>query len=71
MIIHCTFLLKLLLWKRIVVNSVMVHNFICGTPGHRTSDSGVQQGDPQGPLFFSLVLHKVIATIDMYAVVII
>eukprot|EP00731_Ephydatia_muelleri_P026850 Em0018g950a len=26
--------------------------------------AGVQQGDPLGPLFFSLVLHKVIAAID-------
>ena len=32
--------------------------------GHLTSESGVQQGDPLGPLFFSLVLHKVIAAID-------
>eukprot|EP00731_Ephydatia_muelleri_P032462 Em0024g6a len=32
--------------------------------GHLTSESGVQQGDPIGPLFFSLVLHKVIAAID-------
>ena len=32
--------------------------------GHLTSESGVQQGDPLGPLFFSLVLHKVIVAID-------
>eukprot|EP00731_Ephydatia_muelleri_P022329 Em0014g920a len=32
---------------------------------HLTSESGVQQGDPLGPLFFSLVLHKVIAAIDV------
>ena len=24
----------------------------------------MQQGDPLGPLFFALVLHKIIATID-------
>eukprot|EP00731_Ephydatia_muelleri_P016073 Em0009g497a len=29
-----------------------------------TSEAGVQQGDPLGPLFFALVLHKVIDTID-------
>ena len=27
-------------------------------------ESGMQQGDPLGPLFFALVLHKVIAAID-------
>ncbi|KAL5481620.1 hypothetical protein EMCRGX_G021817 [Ephydatia muelleri] len=29
-----------------------------------TSEAGVQQGDPLGPLFFALVLHKVIDAID-------
>ena len=29
-----------------------------------SSESGVQQGDPLGPLIFALVLHKVISAID-------
>ncbi|KAL5502976.1 hypothetical protein EMCRGX_G009844 [Ephydatia muelleri] len=32
--------------------------------GHLSSESGVQQGDPLGPLLFALVLHKVISVID-------
>ena len=32
--------------------------------GHLSSKSGVQQGDPLGPLLFALVLHKVISAID-------
>ena len=31
--------------------------------GTISSETGVQQGDPLGPLFFCLVLHKLIATI--------
>eukprot|EP00731_Ephydatia_muelleri_P023015 Em0015g598a len=29
-----------------------------------SSEAGVQQGDPLGPLFFALVLHKVVSAID-------
>ena len=32
--------------------------------GHLSSESGVQQGDPLGPLLFALVLLKVISVID-------
>ena len=32
--------------------------------GHLSSQSGVQQGDPLGPLFFSLVLRKITMAID-------
>ena len=32
--------------------------------GHRTSEAGVQQGDPLVSLIFALVLHKAIVTID-------
>ena len=36
-----------------------------GNPlGHLSSQSGVQQGDPLGPLFFSLVLWKITMAID-------
>eukprot|EP00731_Ephydatia_muelleri_P023351 Em0015g934a len=32
--------------------------------GILTSESGVQQGDPLGPLFFALVLHRIVSLID-------
>ena len=32
--------------------------------GQLSSEAGVQQGDPLGPLFFALVLHKVVSAID-------
>ena len=32
--------------------------------GHLSSESGVQQGDPLGPLFFALVLHQIVSSID-------
>eukprot|EP00731_Ephydatia_muelleri_P012237 Em0006g1131a len=32
--------------------------------GHLSSQSGVQQGDPLGPMLFALVLQKLISTID-------
>ena len=32
--------------------------------GHLSSQTGVQQGDPLGPMLFSLVLQKLVATID-------
>ena len=32
--------------------------------GHITSESGVQQGDPLGPLLFALVLHKLVASVE-------
>ena len=32
--------------------------------GILTSESGVQQSDPLGPLFFALVLHRIVSLID-------
>ena len=32
--------------------------------GQLSSEAGVQQGDPLGPLFFASVLHKVVSAID-------
>ena len=32
--------------------------------GQITSESGVQQGDPLGPLLFALVLHKLVASVE-------
>ena len=32
--------------------------------GQLTSETGVQQGDPLGPLFFDLVLQKILSAID-------
>ena len=34
------------------------------TMGHLSSESGVQQGDSLGPLFFALVLHQIVSSID-------
>ena len=33
--------------------------------GRVSSESGVQQGDPLGPLLFALVLQKIISAVDM------
>ena len=41
-----------------------VHPILWHPMGHLSSESGVQQGDPLGPLLFALVLHKVINAID-------
>ena len=40
------------------------HPYLWHPLGQLTSEAGVQQGDPLGPLFFALVLHKVIDAID-------
>ena len=50
-----TYIGKLVLW----LTSVFV-----APPWTSHFWSGVQQGDPLGPLFFALVLHKVSAAID-------
>ena len=41
-----------------------VHPVLWHPMGRLSSESGVQQGDPLGPLLFALVLHKVISAID-------
>ena len=38
--------------------------FLFHSLGILTSKSGVQQGDPLGPLFFALVLHGIVSSID-------
>ena len=39
------------------------HPLLLSTMGTLRSESGVQQGDPLGPLLFCLVLHKVVTAI--------
>ena len=39
------------------------HPMLFHPMGTISSETGVQQGDPLGPLFFCLVLHKLVATI--------
>ncbi|KAL5517220.1 hypothetical protein EMCRGX_G002723 [Ephydatia muelleri] len=56
-----TFFPELLPWARWCYGS---HPYLWHPLGHLTSEAGVQQGDPLGPLFFALVLHKVIDAID-------
>ena len=43
------------------VGAMGSHSYLWHPLGHLTSESGVQQGDPLGPL---LVLHKMIAAIN-------
>ena len=40
------------------------HPLLWHSLGQLSSEAGVQQGDPLGPLFFALVLHKVVSAID-------
>ena len=56
-----TFSPELLPWASWCYGS---HPYLWHPIGHLTSEADVQQGDPLGPLFFALVLHKFIATID-------
>ena len=39
------------------------HSLLLSAMGTLRSESGVQQGDPLGPLLFCLVLHKVVTAI--------
>ena len=39
------------------------HPFLWHPMGTLTSEAGVQQGDPLGPFYFSLILHHLILTI--------
>ena len=39
------------------------HPLLLSTMGALRSETGVQQGDPLGPLLFCLVLHKVVTAI--------
>ena len=41
-----------------------LHSLLWHTMGHLQSESGVQQGDPLGPLFFDLVLNLLISEIS-------
>ena len=43
---------------------VLTQNFTWHPLGQLSSQSGVQQGDPLGPMLFALVLQKLISTID-------
>ena len=40
------------------------HPLLWHSLGQLSSEAGGQQGDPLGPLFFALVLHKVVSAID-------
>ena len=40
------------------------HPLLWHSLGQLSSEAGVQQGDPLGPLFFALVLHNVVSAID-------
>ena len=52
-----TFFPELLLWASWCYGS---HPLLWHSLGQLSSEAGVQQGDPLGPLFFALVLHKVV-----------
>ena len=41
------------------------HSALWHPMGCMSSESGVQQGDPPGPLLFALVLQKIISAVDM------
>ena len=41
------------------------HSALWHPMGRVSSESGVQQGDPLGPLLFALVLQKIISVVDM------
>ncbi|KAL5499725.1 hypothetical protein EMCRGX_G011184 [Ephydatia muelleri] len=56
-----TFYPELLPWVSYCYGS---HFLLCHPLGKITSECGVQQGDPLGPLLFSLALHKLVSTID-------
>ena len=42
----------------------MAYSILWHPMGQISSQSGVQQGDPLGPLLFSLVLHKIASAVD-------
>ena len=56
-----TFFPELLPWVSWCYGS---HPLIWHPLGHISSESGVQQGDPLGPLLFALVLQKLISSVD-------
>ena len=56
-----TFVPELLPWASWCYRS---HPLLWHSLGQLSSEAGVQQGDPLGPLFFALVLYKVVSAID-------
>ena len=56
-----TFFPELLPWVSWCYGS---HSWLWHPMGKISSQSGVQQGDPLGPMLFALVLHKLVTSID-------
>ena len=56
-----TFFPELIPWASWCYGS---HPLLWHPLGQITSESGVQQGDPLGPLLFALVLHKLVASVE-------
>ena len=57
-----TYFLELLPWVSWCCGS---HTSLWHPMGQISSQTGVQQGDPLGPMLFALVLHKLVTSIDV------